>query len=75
MKKLIKLILSSRTAAGWAKIKTWEKQYECRQKGTDELTLTPQHLIETLDKLTGGEALYRNRGRSVADVGGSVLRL
>lgn len=39
------------------KIKTWEKQYECRQKGTDELTLTPQHLIETLDKLTGGEAL------------------
>ena len=57
MKKLIKLI-PQQSHSGWmGKIKTWEKQYECRQKGTDELTLTPQHLIETLDKLTGGEAL------------------
>ena len=57
MKKLIKLI-PQQSHSGWmGKIKTWEKQYECRQKGTDELTLTPQHLIETLDKLTDGEAL------------------
>ena len=57
MKKLIKLI-PQQSHSGWmGKIKTWEKQYESRQKGTDELTLTPQHLIETLDKLTGGEAL------------------
>ena len=57
MKKLIKLI-PQQSHSGWmGKIKIWEKQYECRQKGTDELTLTPQHLIETLDKLTGGEAL------------------
>lgn len=75
MKKLIKLI-PQQSHSGWmGKIKTWEKQYECRQKGTDELTLTPQHLIETLDKLTGGEALIATRGRSVADVGGSVLRI
>ena len=57
MKKLIKLI-PQQSHSGWMKkIEAWEKQYECRQKGTDELTLTPQHLIETLDKLTGGEAL------------------
>lgn len=57
MKKLIKLIPQQSHTSWMGKIKTWEKQYECRQKGTDELTLTPQHLIETLDKLTGGEAL------------------
>lgn len=57
MKKLIKLIPQQSHTEWMGKIKTWEKQYECRQKGTDELTLTPQHLIETLDKLTNGEAL------------------
>ena len=57
MKKLIKLIPQQSHTDWMGKIKTWEKQYECRQKGTDELTLTPQYLIETLDKLTNGEAL------------------
>ncbi|MDE8718773.1 thiamine pyrophosphate-dependent enzyme, partial [[Eubacterium] siraeum] len=60
--KLIKLI-PQQSHSGWMKkIEAWEKQYECRQNGTDELTLTPQHLIETLDKLTDGEALIATEG-------------
>lgn len=57
MKKLIKIIPQQSHTDWMSRVKAWEKQYECRQKGTDELTLTPQHLIETLDKLTNGEAL------------------
>lgn len=57
MKKLIKIIPQQSHTDWMGRIKAWEKQYECRQKGTEELTLTPQHLIETLDKLTNGEAL------------------
>lgn len=57
MKKLIKIIPQQSHTDWMSRVKAWEKQYECRQKGTEELTLTPQHLIETLDKLTNGEAL------------------
>lgn len=56
VEKLLKL-LPQQDHAEWVKDICSDRELNVKQVGTKELDLTPQQLIETLDRLTGGEAL------------------
>ncbi len=57
MKRLIKLLTRQNHGEWLSYLKQQDKIYSARQKGTEQFPLTPRTLIETLDELTGGEAL------------------
>lgn len=54
----INAVLPQQSHAEWtAKSEKMAKELVVSMKGTDALPVTPQYLIETLDKLTGGNAI------------------
>lgn len=57
MNKLVKLLPKQQHSDWMNSIYEWNKQYVTSQTGTAELDLTPQYLIETLDRLTDSNAL------------------
>ncbi len=57
MIKLAKIIPQQSHPDWMNNIAEWKKTYICEQKGTVQLDLTPQYLMETLDRLTDSEAV------------------
>lgn len=57
MTNLVKLLPQQEHKEWMEHINELSETYVSVQKGTAEMDLTPQHIMETLDMLTGGEAL------------------
>lgn len=57
LSKLNRMVKKEDHTQWMKKVSDWKKQYNTVQQGTVEFDITPQYLIETIDKLTKGEAI------------------